>query len=58
MYLTSGRGTLELVNGKAQAFGAVKDEPPLDSTLKPHFKLELRQANLESTLAMVGGIWI
>lgn len=55
MYLTSGRGTLELVNGKAQAFGAVKDEPPLDSTLKPHFKLELRQANLESTLAMAAG---
>lgn len=39
VYLTSGRGTLELVNGKAQAFGAVKDEPPLDSTLPNHFIL-------------------
>lgn len=45
VYLTSGRGTLELVNGKAQAFGAVKDEPPLDSTLKPHFKLEQNKAS-------------
>ena len=40
VYLTSGRGTLELVNGKAQAFGAVKVDPPLDSKLPNHFKLE------------------
>lgn len=39
MYLTSGRGTLELVNGKAQAFGAVKDPSQLDSTLQNHFIL-------------------
>lgn len=40
VYLTSGRGTLELVNGKAQAFGAVKDPSQLDSTLPNHFILE------------------
>ena len=40
VYLTSGRATLELVNGKAQAFGAVKVDPPLDSKLPNHFKLE------------------
>ena len=39
VYLTSGRGTLELVNGKAQAFGAVKDPSQLDSTLPNHFIL-------------------
>ena len=39
VYLTSGRGTLELVNGKAQAFGAVKDPSQLDSTLQNHFIL-------------------
>lgn len=40
VYLTSGRGTLELVNGKAQAFGAVKVDPPLDSKLPNHFELK------------------
>lgn len=40
VYLTSGRATLELVNGKAQAFGAVKDPSHLDSTLPNHFILE------------------
>lgn len=40
VYLTSGRGTLELVNGKAQAFGAVKDPSQLDSKLPNHFILE------------------
>lgn len=40
VYLTSGRGTLELVNGKAQAFGAVKDPSHLDSKLPNHFILE------------------
>lgn len=40
VYLTSGRGTLELVNGKAQAFGAVKDPSRLDSKLPNHFILE------------------
>ena len=39
VYLTSGRGTLELVNGKAQAFGAVADPSKLDSTLPNHFIL-------------------
>ena len=39
VYLTSGRGTLELGNGKAQAFGAVKDPSRLDSTLPNHFIL-------------------
>ena len=39
VYLTSGRGTLELVNGKAQAFGAVKDPSQLDSTPQNHFIL-------------------
>lgn len=39
VYLTSGRGTLELVNGKAQAFGAVEDPSQLDSTLPNHFIL-------------------
>lgn len=39
VYLTSGRGTLELVNGKAQAFGAVRDPSQLDSTLPNHFIL-------------------
>ena len=39
VYLTSGRGTLELVKGKAQAFGAVKDPSQLDSTLQNHFIL-------------------
>lgn len=39
VYLTSGRATLELVNGKAQAFGAVKDPSQLDSTLPNHFIL-------------------
>lgn len=39
VYLTSGRGTLELVNGKAQAFGVVKDPSQLDSTLQNHFIL-------------------
>lgn len=45
VYLTSGRGTLELVNGKAQAFGAVKVDPPLDSKLPNHFKLEQNKAS-------------
>lgn len=40
VYLTSGRATLELVNGKAQAFGAVKDPSQLDSKLPNHFILE------------------
>lgn len=40
VYLTSGRATLELVNGKAQAFGAVKVDPPLDSKLPNHFELK------------------
>lgn len=40
VYLTSGRATLELVNGKAQAFGAVKDPSHLDSKLPNHFILE------------------
>lgn len=40
VYLTSGRATLELVNGKAQAFGAVKMDPPLDSKLPNHFELK------------------
>lgn len=39
VYLTSGRGTLELVKGKAQAFGAVKDNSQLDSRFKHHFIL-------------------
>lgn len=40
VYLTSGRGTLELTKGKAQAFGAVKVDSQLDSKLPHHFKLE------------------
>lgn len=40
VYLTSGRGTLELVKGKAQAFGAVKDPSQLDSKLPNHFILK------------------
>ena len=39
VYLTSGRGTLELVKGKAQAFGAMKDNSQLDSRFKHHFIL-------------------
>ncbi|ETD26834.1 S6 family peptidase [Helicobacter canis] len=45
VYLTSGRGTLELVKGKAQAFGAVEVKPPIDSTLQNHFKLEQNKAS-------------
>lgn len=40
VYLTSGRATLELTKDKAQAFGAVKVDPQLDSKLPHHFKLE------------------
>ncbi len=40
VYFTSGRGTLELTKDKAQAFGAVKVDPQLDSKLPHHFKLE------------------
>ena len=40
VYLTSGRGTLELTKDKAQAFGAEKDNKPIDAKFKHHFKLE------------------
>ncbi|WP_324725943.1 S6 family peptidase, partial [Helicobacter cinaedi] len=40
VYLTSGRGTLELTKDKAQAFGAVADSSKLDSRIQHHFKLE------------------
>nr|WP_267891772.1 S6 family peptidase [Helicobacter cinaedi] len=45
VYLTSGRGTLELTKDKAQAFGAVKDTSPIDSKLPHHFKLEQNKAD-------------
>lgn len=45
VYLTSGRATLELVKGKAQAFGAVEVKPPIDSTLQNHFQLEQNKAS-------------
>lgn len=40
VYLTSGRATLELTKDKAQAFGAVAVNPPIDSKIQHHFKLE------------------
>lgn len=45
VYLTSGRATLELTKDKAQAFGAVKVDPQLDSKLPHHFKLEQNKAD-------------
>ncbi|BDB65362.1 hypothetical protein T36_1838 [Helicobacter cinaedi] len=45
VYLTSGRGTLELVKGKAQAFGAVAEKLPIDSQIQHHFKLEQSDVN-------------
>ena len=45
VYLTSGRGTLELTKDKAQAFGAVKDTSPIDSKIQHHFKLEQNKAD-------------
>ncbi|PKT76750.1 hypothetical protein BCM35_08045 [Helicobacter winghamensis] len=45
VYLTSGRGTLELIKDKAQAFGAVAVKPPLDSQIQHHFKLEQNDVN-------------
>ena len=46
VYLTSGRGTLELTKDKAQAFGARKDEAQLDSKPQHHFILD--QGNRDS----------
>lgn len=40
VYLTSGRGTLELVKGKAQAFGAEYKPPKLDTDFQNHFELK------------------
>ena len=40
VYLTSGRGTLELVKGKAQAFGARKMMPQINSKPQHHFILD------------------
>ncbi|WP_104746564.1 S6 family peptidase [Helicobacter bilis] len=45
VYLTSGRGTLELVKGKAQAFGAKYIPPKLDTDFKNHFQLEQNKAD-------------
>ena len=42
VYITSGRATLELTKGNAQAFGAVKDP---NTTSSPHFKLEQNHVN-------------
>lgn len=40
VYLTSGRGTLELTKGKAQAFGAVEVKDQLDVKFDNHFQLK------------------
>ena len=40
VYLTSGRGTLELTKDKAQAFGARKNTSPIDAKLPNHFILD------------------
>lgn len=40
VYVTSNRATLELVKGKAQAFGAEYIPPRLDTDLKNHFILK------------------
>ena len=45
VYLTSGRATLELTKDKAQAFGAVAVNPPIDSKIQHHFKLEQNKAD-------------
>lgn len=45
VYLTSGRATLELVKGKAQAFGAKYIAPKLDTDFKNHFQLEQNKAD-------------
>ena len=45
VYLTSGRGTLELTKGKAQAFGAVEVKPPLDNVITNHFELKQDSVN-------------
>ncbi|WP_324725941.1 S6 family peptidase, partial [Helicobacter cinaedi] len=46
VYLTSGRGTLELTKDKAQAFGARKDDAKIDSKPQHHFILD--QGNRDS----------
>ena len=45
VYLTSGRATLELTKGKAQAFGAVEVKPPLDNVITNHFELKQDSVN-------------
>lgn len=45
VYITSGRATLELTKDKAQAFGAVAVNPPIDSQIQHHFKLEQNKAD-------------
>lgn len=45
VYLTSGRGTLELTKGKAQAFGAIKDTTPIDTKFPNSFELEQKDTS-------------
>ena len=45
VYITSGRATLELTKGKAQAFGAVEVKPPLDNVITNHFELKQDSVN-------------